>query len=78
MNSPLSDDEIKRRKEIDEVIAQALFDGLQRGGNWSALVSGDPLAPLRQNSVIVDGSFNLRVVARHIRRSLEKLHSQET
>jgi hypothetical protein len=50
----------------DAEVARIVFDALQRA-NPRALLSGDPTDRL---SVLVDGSFNFRMVAKHLKARL--------
>lgn len=63
---------ISRNREIEAQIAEIVFNSL-RCADPEALMLGEPNDPdAPSGNVIIDGSFNFRIVAWRVRRALEK------
>jgi len=55
--------------KTEEIIADVVYRALRRSDH-RALIIGEP----GHDDVLLDGNFNFQVIARFVRRELERLH----
>jgi hypothetical protein len=52
---------VKENSRFEKILTQATYNALRKA-NPDALISGDPVALSRASNVLIDGTFNFKVV----------------
>ena len=64
---------VNENSRFEKILTQTIYNALRKA-NPDALISGDPVALSRASNVLIDGTFNFKIVGRFMRLELERLN----